>query len=759
MTNNTRRVDLLLCSLLFILTPSAVAEVTVDLSVLSVEVTQAVHFNGTKLIGENPATVRVRVGVGGSAAAVPMVDARLHVRADGVDIPGSPFFSTNGPITAPLSPQLSSLNQTINFSVVPPVSNDVDFTVDLNPAKLVLETNYANNQGQSLNRVFECRKTMDLASVPINYTPGGGLPSAQLIEPGIGDAFLLAIYSVDWNYHRSPLPPLTWTQNINNSNNQLLNTLKDIRVSQIPAAGYAKPDFVYGWLPGNPFSGNGQAISIGGDVAFGNTQTTRHQRTLAHELGHLFGLQHSSQTIKANGIDEEHHLKDTENLAQLFPTTKSDVMVAGKLTKDAFIGSATQTKALNDARTKCAAGDGESMPADDATALDGPLLRVSGVMSHAPRAALFNPVLRIDADVATIDDPAGDLEIRCLDAAGAVVHVVRHRTDTLRALCVHERGGVPALLNEAPFYVLVPAAVEGVPIHRIELVDALGGQTLAARAASAKAPVVSDLVAGSDAIEPGAGVLGGNITVSWTASDDDGDSLQHTLFYTRDNGASWSPIAVNLEETSFTFAASDVPSAKPGAGLFRVRTTDGFLSSDATMPVAVALDTALAVALAAGGVAGDAIGNPPDLFLVSPNNGATFPERASVILRAAAWDLEDELLDGDSVMWESDLDGPLGFGRWLLLQDLSVGVHQLSVTALDADGNLSTDSVSVTISPRPLTNPDLSGDGVVNAQDLGLLLGQWHDLANAPGFDSADLDLNGVVDSSDLGKLLGAWTE
>ena len=42
---------------------------------------------------------------------------------------------------------------------------------------------------------------------------------------------------------------------------RLLNTLLDIRQNQIPAAGYQRPEFVYGWLPGNPYIGNGQATA------------------------------------------------------------------------------------------------------------------------------------------------------------------------------------------------------------------------------------------------------------------------------------------------------------------------------------------------------------------------------------------------------------------------------------------------------------------------------------------------------------------
>ncbi|MFO0874174.1 MAG: hypothetical protein U0575_09405 [Phycisphaerales bacterium] len=46
---------------------------------------------------------------------------------------------------------------------------------------------------------------------------------------------------------------------------------------------------------------------------------------------------------------------------------------------------------------------------------------------------------------------------------------------------------------------------------------------------------------------------------------------------------------------------------------------------------------------------------------------------------------------------------------------------------------------------------DLNGNGLVGAEDLGILLGQWGASGNA------DLNGNGVVDAGDLGILLGTW--
>jgi hypothetical protein len=49
--------------------------------------------------------------------------------------------------------------------------------------------------------------------------------------------------------------------------------------------------------------------------------------------------------------------------------------------------------------------------------------------------------------------------------------------------------------------------------------------------------------------------------------------------------------------------------------------------------------------------------------------------------------------------------------------------------------------------------PDINDDGIVNGDDLGILLGQWGPCTAC----SADFNNNGFVNGDDLGQLLGAW--
>jgi hypothetical protein len=61
------------------------------------------------------------------------------------------------------------------------------------------------------------------------------------------------------------------------------------------------------------------------------------------------------------------------------------------------------------------------------------------------------------------------------------------------------------------------------------------------------------------------------------------------------------------------------------------------------------------------------------------------------------------------------------------------------------------DMDTATIELEPANPADLNGDGSVDGQDLGVMLGNWGN----PGL--GDLNQDGAVDGQDLGMLLGAW--
>jgi len=750
--------------------PSALA---VDLSVASIEVTQGFQDGTVGFVGGRSTMVRASISISGSGQAVPGVDAVLRMFVNGVEWPAGPFFSQNGPIAAPLGPQQGVLNHTLNFIVVPPIASSVVFKVTVNPTLAVPESNTANNIFTSASFPFQCRAVVDLAYVPMDYLPNGGLPDQSLMDPGSGDNFLRGVFAVgEWNYHRSPLGALVWDQDINGSTGELFTALMDIRVSLIPGAGYAKPEFVYAWLPGNPYSGNGAANGIPGSVAFGNTSIERWQRTFAHEIGHCWGRPHSNDSIAFGQIDVEHHLKDPLDLGPMHASSKKDVMVAGLLTNQAWVSWVTYNDCLTDERSQCVSfappangGDGDFdawWPQRRPAAADEQrCVRVAGVLTHEGRSVRLVPCMRFDRASPTIDDPLGDLAIEAADAAGRVLHRVRVRTDTMRESCA----GDGSLNPTASIHVLMPETPGGVRIDRVVVRDLAGaevgakvGEGVGARAgaaavgvnANAEAPVlasidrspsaptlsIDSIMRAVAAMPPGNGEWKSPpIEIRWSAQDPDGGALAAMLLYSPDGGTRWAPISVNPDGGSVIFDPANLPGALPGRGLVRLRVGDGLNVSETDAVIESMF----------------MLGNPPDVHIISPN-ADTYLQGATLVLHASGWDMEDEYLPNGSFQWSSSLDGPIGVGRLLSFGRLSPGAHVITLVGVDSDGNASMRTIPVTITPRALPSADLNGDGRVDGNDLGTLLGSWG------SFGVGDLDFNGVVDGGDLGILLGEWT-
>ena len=114
-----------------------------------------------------------------------------------------------------------------------------------------------------------------------------------------------------------------------------------------------------------------------------------------------------------------------------------------------------------------------------------------------------------------------------------------------------------------------------------------GGQTLATSEASQNAPVVQVL-------SPNGGEVftSGQVTLSWTRSDADGDGVLSQIQYSADGGASWTDLGVvgSQDPAQLVLDVGDLASSSNA--LFRVLGSDGLLTaedtSDCTFAVGVA---------------------------------------------------------------------------------------------------------------------------------------------------------------------------
>ena len=219
----------------------------------------------------------------------------------------------------------------------------------------------------------------------------------------------------------------------------------------------------------------------------------------------------------------------------------------------------------------------------------------------------------------------------------------------------------------------------------IEEVELLQGATLrASRAASASPP-------GIELTFPNGGevISSPSLTVTWTASDADSDPLEFALQFSADGGATWRPLATNAIGTSLEVDRTLL--AGTDQGVFRVLASDGLRTAS---DVSDALFTV--------------VGNAPTVAIAPPGPGPLLYQGQVLSVAATAFDAEDGPLSGPAVSWSSSLSGALGSGTTLAVpvSSLADGLHTLTVTAEDSDGQSATAAVQVRINERVLLFED-----------------------------------------------------
>lgn len=215
------------------------------------------------------------------------------------------------------------------------------------------------------------------------------------------------------------------------------------------------------------------------------------------------------------------------------------------------------------------------------------------------------------------------------------------------------------------------------------------------------------------------------LRVAWRGDDVDGDELRYYVRFSPD-GVQRVPLASNLTAEELTLDMLPLPRLSTGTGFFEVLASDGLRTT--TVRTGGLTNSQL--------LAGSP--NAPFVHVMTPDDGKSFPFASTVLLHSSGWDIEDLDLDGGSIVWTSDLDGPIGFGRLTSTASLSVGTHVLTVTATDGSGTSAFDTTTITITDRqlpgapPICQIDLGfggpGNGILQVCGADLSAGTSSDL-------------------------------
>jgi hypothetical protein len=213
-------------------------------------------------------------------------------------------------------------------------------------------------------------------------------------------------------------------------------------------------------------------------------------------------------------------------------------------------------------------------------------------------------------------------------------------------------------------------------------------------------------------------VYAGTGAITWTISDPDSSSFTSELFYSANNGTTWSQIGqVPNSGTSLTVDFTLLPGTND-MGLIKVLVSDGINTGQGVSPN---------FSIPKKGLAMVQITSP------TPNFGQ--PASSPVYFTGLSYDTEDGVLSGAALAWKSNLQGELGTGSPLSVS-LQPGVHTITLSATDSANNTLSATTTVTIGGQPPTvsaafttlNAPAAASGCVEAT-----------LSAAPGANGAPL--------------------
>jgi hypothetical protein len=178
-------------------------------------------------------------------------------------------------------------------------------------------------------------------------------------------------------------------------------------------------------------------------------------------------------------------------------------------------------------------------------------------------------------------------------------------------------------------------------------------------------------------IAPAAGFVGsGPQVISWTAQENGVANFYSRVYYSIDQGNTWTLIG----NTIYTTLAVDF-STLPGSpsALIRVDVSDGANTGSATSAPFVVPKKV-----------------PAGVVITSPASGSTRFASKPFYLVGAAYDPDDGSLTGTALAWSDNIAGALGTGSPLAVT-LQPGPHTITLTATDSDGNAISTTTQITV--------------------------------------------------------------
>ncbi|MBN2004758.1 MAG: hypothetical protein JXA21_15480, partial [Anaerolineae bacterium] len=368
----------------------------------------------------------------------------------------------------------------------------------------------------------------------------------------------------------------------------------------------------------------------------------------------------------------------------------ADVMSGG----GAWLSAFTYNWVLN----KTAPQQSVQQQTQAALAPAGTALTLVGGRITDTQTAQISALLGVVAEGTILTPEPGAYSVRLLDAGGALVYSV---TFDLPAPATSPIDPVPHPDADPAYYFSAPApyALDGTNAIR-QAALFYQGVELDRVTASSAVPTITTWT-----LTPGFET----ITATVTATDADNQPLTYRLAYSRD-AVTWQEVGngtVTPQSGSATFDIVVDQNELPGATAhhWQLLVSDGFYTVRAEQAGSFAIANKRPVA-----------------WIITYFADNTISGDQVLQWRGTGYDLEDGVLSGDQLIWYSDRDGEIGRGESLFIaaDDLSAGLHVVSLEAVDSDGNSSVIvfTGASAIIPAPQMNTDASGSEALNSTVL-----------------------------------------
>ena len=175
--------------------------------------------------------------------------------------------------------------------------------------------------------------------------------------------------------------------------------------------------------------------------------------------------------------------------------------------------------------------------------------------------------------------------------------------------------------------------------------------------------------------DPAAGTEGDQ-RVRWRGEHPAGHMLTYLLSYSHDDGQSWQPLSLPTAETEHDIDFRRLPGG-PRCRL-RVLATD---SVNTTAAISEPFERPI---------------QPCYAMILSPEDNTTFDVGEPIRFQGQGYYLEERQAEIELLDWSSSLAGPLGRGAILELRTLSLGLHEITLTA-GREGRVGTTHVIIQI--------------------------------------------------------------